>query len=115
VPFTALHLPTFPVPFHINDPIDPQGPTDYYQYIHIDVKWRYNESDYFFRLFFGGRGFARLASLELHSDSHYLRRGDVCEEAFLPVITWTRERLFFIGEIIALYIHTVFLLLLIRH
>lgn len=40
VPFTVLHLPTFPVSFHINDPIDPQGSTDYYQYIHIDVKRR---------------------------------------------------------------------------
>lgn len=38
VPLTAL--PTFPVSFYINDPIDPQGPTDYYQYIHIDVKRR---------------------------------------------------------------------------
>ena len=72
-----------------------QGPTDYYQYIHIDVKRRYNGSDDFFRLFFG-RGALRetLAGLELHADSHYLRRRGVCEEGFLSVITWTRKRLF---------------------
>lgn len=43
--------------------------------------------------------------VELHADSHYLRRRG--EEGFLPVITWTRERLFSTGEIIALYTRTL--------
>ena len=78
-----------------------QGPTDYYQYIHIDVKRRYNESDHFFRLFFERKGLREtLAGLELHADSHYLRRRGVCEEGFFSVITWTRKRLFLSAKLL---------------
>jgi len=38
-----------------------QGPTDYYQYIYIDVKRRYNESDHFFVYFLKERVYERLS------------------------------------------------------
>lgn len=54
----------------------------------------YNGSDYFFVYFLKEGVYERLAGLELHADSHYLRPRGVCEEGFLSVITWTRKRLF---------------------
>lgn len=61
---------------------------------------------YLFFLWEGGG--LRDLGLELHADSHYLHRRGVCEEVFLPVITWTRERLFTTGELL----HYIFFLLL---